>query len=752
MNKIYKYILAAGALVFAAASCVKEEVYKPGEAEEDGCYGVYFPSQETDLVLDPADPTTCTIKVARDVSKGDIVVPFVFETSDSSVFLVSDLKFADGQAESAITVDFSKSEVGVNYSCSFKITDTKYAKKYSSNAVAVDLSIVREKWLELGTASIYEYFYWGIEIPADHELAPVLYQNDVDRNLFRMENPFAKRYSASFVDGDQWFVFRVLQPGDVLHKGVSGYETKITYSDLVYYDDFNTGFTNTTYGAKILICHPSGFNSMKGNQDAWANSCVLQYQEDGVTPGVISIASMYYMDGIGGWSSTDATSLKIVFPGFVETDYSIELEAGLTEEGKVPVYFGLGTDVAKVRYKVYEGRLNTAQMQKFSAAIIDGSEEGTSEFDAANDVIEIALETTGVYTIVAATLDAEGNGYESAAAEFTYLAPADEKDYPIVVTCGLELTEAYLKDGLDKRNSCRYYLYGEGLTEVGYGIFPRAFVVANGFEACVSGMDWADEDALKTINGGVLTDMFTGLSPKTEYVMVVYASNGYAYDFAYAEIETDGLPLETIGEANWTSQMWTVPEGYVTDVTYDPNVTDEYRVGFDEHWFYCTIDDKAKRVANVPLQSMTAYDESSDIYIIESADFLEIMGKDASGVAPSSWTEAKDTLTLEVIYIVLDKKGSYLGNFGFKQEVFSKVAAAAGTAGATSLNGLESILAGKEEFRAAEKSVRFDVPAGKTYSPVYEPKAAEFKASVSKSDHKVERKFCGKDIDLSLRK
>lgn len=747
MNKIYKYILAAGALVFAAASCVQEEGFKPGEPEEDGCYGVYFPSQQTNLVLDPAEPTVYKIKAARDLTNGDIVVPFEFEASDSSVFFVSELKFSDGQSESEITVDFSKSEVGVKYTCSFKITDTKYAKKYSSNAVALDLSIVREKWLELGNVSVYEDYYWGIAIPSSDQSAAVIYQNDVDRNLFRMENPFAKKYPGSFKNGDEWFVFRVLQPGDVLFKGDSDYETKITRRDLVYFDDFNTGFINTSYNAQIYLCHPSGFNSMKQNQDLWIYSSVLQYQPDGVTPGVVSIGPMYYMMGIGGWNGSESTSFKIVFPGFVETDYSIEMVAGLTEEGVVPVSFSLGTDVAKVRYKVYEGRLNTAQVQKFSAAVADGSEEGTSEFSAENDVLNISLDKTGVYTIVAATLDAEGNGKEAATAEFTYLASADEGDYAVVVSCGLELTDAYKEEGLDKRNSCRYYIYGDNLTEVGYGIFPLAYVRENGVDACLEDMDWADEDALSTINDSVLIDMFTDLQPNSDYVLVVYASNGYAYDYGYSVITTEGLPLELLGYASWTSSMWNVPDGYVTDVTHDPNYADEYRVGFDENWFYCTIEDKEKRIANVPLQIMAAYDETSDIYIIESADLLEILGSDNSAQALSSWNEAKDALTLEVAYILLNKDGSLKGKFGYMQEVFAKYSEEA--AAASCLKGLDDIMSGKATFVKAEKKIRFDIPQH-CYAYEYEPKTAEYKAEAAKSVVKRGHSVCEKDFDATL--
>lgn len=685
MKNIFKYILAAAAVSFAATACVQEEAHTPGEPEVDGCYGVYFPAQETDIILDPSDPTTYTIKAVRNVSVGDINVPLTV-VSETDVISVGDLAFADGQAESTITLDFSKSEVGVTYSCSIKIEDPQYASKYSVGSVAIDFQFCREKWNELGKVAVSEYYLWGIEIPSDHEAAAILYQNDLNKNLFRLENPFAKRYTNDFTDGDTWFTFRVLQPGDVLYKGQAGYETKITKSDLVYFDDFNTGFTHPNYGAKVLMCHPSGFNSFKGNQDAWAYSCVSQYQADG-TPGVVEIGCLYYMDGVGGMNGSQELCMKIVFPGFVETDYSLEMEAGLTFDGAVPVAFYTGVDAAKIRFKAYEGRLNTAEKNKYIEALIAGTEEGTKEIDAVADDPEteeaeyaeayLELAKTGVYTLVAATVDAEGNGQEGDVIEFTYVAPEDEEENAVVISCGVELTSAYEVLGKDKTNSAQVYITGKDVTELYYYMFPTSTVEENGLEACVAAMKSKikpiSEEELAEVNGSVYVKLVDKLTPKTAYTLVVYATNGYSEAVVTAEIETDGLPLIELGKASWKSEMWNVPENYLTDVVTDPNIKDEYRVYFDEQWFYCVID-KDKKTVNVPLQRMTAYNSSSSIYIIETRDFYKIMEKEGADELPvSSYSDQKDKLSLMVSYILIsDADGEILGAFGDMSEVFSK--------------------------------------------------------------------------------
>ena len=553
MKNIFKYILAAAAVSFAATACVQEEAHTPGEPEVDGCYGVYFPAQETDIILDPSDPTTYTIKAVRKESKGDINVPLTV-VSETDVISVGDLAFENGQAESTITLDFSKSEVGVTYSCTIKIEDPQYASKYSVGSVAIDFQFCREKWNELGKVAVSEYYLWGIEIPSDHEAAAILYQNDLNKNLFRLENPFAKRYTNDFTDGDTWFTFRVLQPGDVLYKGQAGYETKITMSDLVYFDDFNTGFTHPNYGAKVLMCHPSGFNSFKGNQDEWAYSCVSQYQADG-TPGVVEIGCLYYMDGVGGMNGSQELCMKIVFPGFVETDYSLEMEAGLTFDGAVPVAFYTGVDAAKIRFKAYEGRLNTAEKNKYIEALIAGTEEGTKEIDAVADDPEteeaeyaeayLELAKTGVYTLVAATVDAEGNGQEGDVIEFTYVAPEDEEENAVVISCGVSSAEGYRDANTD--NTISFYVYGDNITEAKIAAFSRNDLAAD-VMGCINKLITSksvSDEVLAAINGDGYFGLATKLLPGTQYFIAVYATNGYCENVFLSEssVFTTGDPL-----------------------------------------------------------------------------------------------------------------------------------------------------------------------------------------------------------------
>jgi len=76
MKTISKLLFGLAALTFAAVSCVNEsEPYSPGEPEEAGCYGVYFPTQVAGGAFEPSDTFQFEVKVCRTVDEDAITVP-----------------------------------------------------------------------------------------------------------------------------------------------------------------------------------------------------------------------------------------------------------------------------------------------------------------------------------------------------------------------------------------------------------------------------------------------------------------------------------------------------------------------------------------------------------------------------------------------------------------------------------------------------------------------------------------------------
>ena len=136
------------AMSLATVSCVEEYQYEKGEADLDGCYGVYFPVQEATgaHTYDPSMTTEAVFTVARTNSEGAIEVPIDYTESHEGIFNVPSAVFADGQTETTITVTFPNSDNGVNYELHLAINDPQYASKYQDGDLNVDFSVLRVEW------------------------------------------------------------------------------------------------------------------------------------------------------------------------------------------------------------------------------------------------------------------------------------------------------------------------------------------------------------------------------------------------------------------------------------------------------------------------------------------------------------------------------------------------------------------------------------------------------------------------------
>ncbi len=342
------------------------------------------------------------------------------------------------------------------------------------------------------------------------------------------------------MDNDEYFEFKVLQPGDMV------YDAKITLNDLVYFAVFNTGYINTSYDAPILYVHPGSFSNM-GDESYFKQNKVLQYQDNGLPAG-IQFAPYFYMDGIGGWDYTqDSDVVKLIFPGAVLTDYSLSIQTGLAEDGELPVLFTYGADVASAKYAVYEGRLNSAQKDKYATAIADGSETAAKTVPEGG-LFSLSMEATGVYSIVGVTFDAAGNAQMSESAEFSYVAKGDTR--PVVVSAGLSATNKYGSEGSTSDNTLEYFVYGKDIVDAKVALFMSKDFEADP-EGCVNSLmsvASVDAAALELINGSFLDGTYRQRIPGTEYTLLVWATNGYEEKVVSAQAKTTGKVTVTVEE------------------------------------------------------------------------------------------------------------------------------------------------------------------------------------------------------------
>lgn len=541
---ILSFIAAAVALGFASCADNTEE-FKQGGADSPDCYGVYFPAQKTTLTLDPSEPTIDTIIVARKKTEGAITVPYTLK-DENNIFEASELKFDDGQTESYIVVKFDSAQIGETYLCSFLIEDPAYASQYTSNAIALDLYVTRDKWNSLGNASFSDAFTFDGVYEAE------LLQNDKDKTRFRLMHP----YDGAMADLNgydeenlskacDYIPLYLMMPGQKKLVQIE-LQTPVRGEGLVYFEESNTGYFHTTYSQDIMINHPAEFSSLR-TEDKWGFNKVLQYQESGLPAG-IQLAPYYYMNGVGGWNYTaDDGMVSIIFPGAKLTDYSLALKSGFADGGLLDVAFIFGEDVAFVEYSTFDGVLNANKVNEKAETIVAGEDSTVAKVDSTS-VITFSFPATGDYTLVAVAYDEDTVAKTFKSIVLHYVA--DNDSMPVDVDAELITTKKYEKFDYTTENSLEFSVYGSDLISVAIGLFPSKKFYADPEQYVDLMLDDEDEqefevdaETLEAINETGYTDLITDLKPGTAYTLVVIASNGYEQEIICKDASTTGVAI-----------------------------------------------------------------------------------------------------------------------------------------------------------------------------------------------------------------
>ena len=536
MKKFSKYIFTLAALALATTACLKEEEYQKGAADVEGCYGVYFPTQDAagSHTYDPSQPTEVEFTAVRLNSEGDITVPVKYTESHPGIFQLGELAFEDGQTEATLKVTFPESENGVTYKLSLSIDDPLYASQYNDGATDLDFSVLRVEW---------KYFL----------------------------NPQTNK-PANFTFTQTWW--EEVHTGKVKYYEVNGVRTCVTETEPYTYDDGSVGYgfwgTGSAPGemefnftwypkskldeaeTKDAVTRPLEWfynHSTLGkiyNLDAYGldyyfmgttdddaltyalkNSATANYYNNGT----FAFYTTWNLNASGSGWSVMAYDVFLDAEGFIRTDYTLTLDAGQSQLGQLPVEFNTGADVASVKYAAFEGALYATQVTKNVEEIVAGTVESktvtAAELEAASNVLNVSFEETGVYTVVAVTYDADAKAQSSAYVTFSYVAADDE--VPVVLTVGLGSADKYVPSGVNTDTALEFWAYGKDLESVRFGFFS-AQDLAKDEEACIAAVAASapvKAETLEAINGEGFVSVVNELNPGTEYYLIAVASNGY---------------------------------------------------------------------------------------------------------------------------------------------------------------------------------------------------------------------------------
>ncbi len=515
--------MAVAALsVFAAVSCVEEEKYKPGPQDLEGCYGVYFPAQEKDVVLDPADELKATFLVSRMDSTGAVNVPFkVVDTA--GVFNVPEIVFADQQGTIEIEVTFDKAAVGVNYGCSVVIDDPEYASKYTADPPVLEFTVVREKWNSLGMAKYSDDLITAGYSVGVQTYEVEAYENDLTKGLYRFKNVWGKAYPwnepGDWDDSeDIWFYVHAENPAKVY---------------------FETTYTGMDWGYGEIVVWSMADYYLKAEDTAKASSYYGTLTEGGVITFPVSslfFAELEYNNG-ALLTANKSGGFKIILPGGVDVDYKLSVEAGLSENGALPFTVTRGADVDSLAYAIYEGALKVADVDLYTSNIGKGREEAAKEVTA--DEFTVTMDATGVYTAIFVGFDKDGVPQSDDVVEFSYLAAADEK--PVVVDAGIEPTNKYGKDN-PSDNTLEWFVYGKEITDAKVNVILKEEYDADPevAEAALLELPSLDGESLALLNESYVDGVVKGLVPGTEYTLLVWATNGYEEAYVVKHTKTTG--------------------------------------------------------------------------------------------------------------------------------------------------------------------------------------------------------------------
>lgn len=569
LNKILFSLMAAFSLL--AVSCQEEIAYTPGEPDLEGCYGVYFPTQEAagDHTMDPSEVPAVQFTVKRLKEDGNITVPVNVTVSEEGIFQVSELTFADGQSESTITVTFDNAQAGVNYALTLEITDPQYAMTYGQNPTFINYSVTIERYDLLGMATFREGLITG-------------YTNSPEGIEWEVEV-----YTKESAPG--WYFFK----------------------DAYITAPFNEGATLAPSGSYLTINAENPGRVYMPFQNLgcdwgygwmYAGSIAPEAGISGGTPtygtlvdGVISFPANSMVFGETGYNDlalyvSNANGLfRICLPGAILVDYTLGIESGYSANGVHPVEFTFGKDIKTIKFLAYAGELSGDELNEKVADVLSNSAAYTLTQPAADEegnippvVAKLSFEATGKYTVVAVGFDKDNAAQKAAYTVLNYVAADDS--IPVTINAGLIVSDKYAPEGYTGENSMEFYIYGTDIVEAGMALVRSADWAADPQAVLNSAMTKGllNAEALKLINGEGLSDIYINLNAGTEYTLVVYASNGYEQTYVTASAKTEGVadPLQEIYTMNdlWTSES---KEDYIGEWGYYLSDPKEGNARFD---------------------------------------------------------------------------------------------------------------------------------------------------------------------------
>lgn len=528
--KALKYFSIAALALLTVFSCNRKEVIEVGKPDVDGCQGVYFPAQLTNssIMLDPSAPKTFKFKVARKESKGEFSVPLVVTDTAKleKVFVVPEVKFADGQTETSFEVTFDKVKIGLPYALIMAVEDPLAVSTYTTNPTSIKVVFTVIEWKNKGKAlfrdDLISSLYPGVP-SKNAEIELDIYERGDLPGYYKFVQPYGTKMLAALW-GNKY-------PEE-------DFKENITTQDAPFYIDARDP-------EKVLIPHQTlgcVLSSADGEISAGSvlpSGKILSYGT--LEGGIITFPTKGLFVGVkaGGLAYGNGSGLfRVVLPGTVLVDYDFGIEVGENaSDGNIPVSFQKGADVASVVYAAFEGKLNEEGLKDAVRKISKGEVDSQKTTETK---IALKFDKTGIYTLVALALNDKNEVVNTAAEDFGYIAAGEDK--PVVLNYGLVVSDQYKHLGYTAENSMAFYINGKEIKELRFVLIEASIYDAKPADCEKDLLKSKPKDAefIGNVNGSGAAGVFEALSPGTEYVMLIAANNGYKTQIFPTKAKTAG--------------------------------------------------------------------------------------------------------------------------------------------------------------------------------------------------------------------
>ena len=514
-------------------------MHAPGELDAEGCYGVYFPTQNGvgDLQIEPDDPTTLTFMVRRSNSRDEIRVPVRIK-SNYPIFTVDEVVFKDGESTAPVVVHFPSAKIATTYECTLILEGDEYVSKYSTNPSHLNFSVTRVKWNDVVGPNGEVYGRWRDGIFP--EWFAVTYPN-LERNIILQERDDMPGYYRTFD------VYSMEYLGEMFASNMSNIcvSQHYTYIDAtnpekVWIPTFQTGaIFSPSYGmtsvGSYVVENSNDFDASIASVYGTLKEGIIEFPYGSLE---MKLETM-------GWYPTNSAGLhRIILPGYQAKEYTLSVEPGVSDQyGNLGVDVTLGRDITNVKLAVFEGTLTeSAAAQKAELIASGASEDAVGELISVSRTtkVDYSFDETGVYTVVAAGFDVAGNHKVTEFASFGYLKAGDDAN-KVILSAGLICSDKYAAEGFTSKNSLEIYISGKNIERLHAGLYSKEKWDADKetIKKQITGSQM-NKASLDQINGSGLFLKQGYLVPGSEYVLVIKAYNGYREEFFVSSAKTAG--------------------------------------------------------------------------------------------------------------------------------------------------------------------------------------------------------------------